>query len=399
MMKLKKKIIKFIFLYITLIIMSGASALYAVSLSTNTFICEAVIYNLAPSVLTFNPMVNLEMLRNNLDIIVIVGEDGSIDNADIHYGMNLDTSTWTTAKMTIKNLGGGMWELSFPIPGGEINSVGNIYYYIEIYDNSGAIVNISSVTVSVTDRKMETFGSDGGKMTIMDGNTQDGESYINFPSGCMGNGTNIIMIQRSNDYTIDAPNSQGDMLSRRPVTLYSIGEAPNATHLTFTKPVTVCLLYRDLDGDGNLDDCPDFKDERYLKAFYYDGYDWRLLGGVVDMEKNTVTFRTTHFSTFALFPTRLTADMYRPKERIITPALKDGINDVATFDGLNDEGSIIKIYDVLGRLVRTIKDIPYEWDGKDEYGNIVENGVYIYQFKADVEGKKKLISGTIAVAK
>jgi len=29
----------------------------------------------------------------------------------------------------------------------------------------------------------------------------------------------------------------------------------------------------------------------------------------------------------------------------------------------------------------------------------VESGIYIYQFKADVNGKRQLVSGTIAVAK
>jgi hypothetical protein len=415
-MKFKNKLIKFIFICLSMIIISGVSSLYAASTSSSTFTCEAIVtWVSSPTVVNVQSVSNIEMLRNNLDIVVIIRSNANINSAQIHYGMSSDTTTWKIKDCDSKtNLGGEMWQLTFTIPGDEINSVGDIRYYINVYDSDYVFnvypnneppslrVPLSTNTytaVPVTNFKIQAFSSGGGKMTIFDGNPLDGENYIDFPAGCMGNGTSIIMIQKSNDDTKDAPNGQGDMLSRRPVTLYSIGEGANASHITFTKPVTVCLLYRDLDNDGNLDDCADFKDERYLKAFYYDGYDWRLIGGTVDAVNNTVTFKTTHFSTYALFPTRLTADMYRPKERIITPALKDGYNDYAIFDGLNDEGSKIKIYDVLGRLVRTISDIPYEWDGKDEYGNIVENGVYIYQFKADVEGKKKLISGTIAVAK
>jgi hypothetical protein len=45
---------------------------------------------------------------------------------------------------------------------------------------------------------------------------------------------------------------------------------------------------------------------------------------------------------------------------------------------------ILKIYTVTGRLVRTVTSFDVsssfiEWDGKDESGNFVKNGVYIYQ--------------------
>ena len=78
--------------------------------------------------------------------------------------------------------------------------------------------------------------------------------------------------------------------------------------------------------------------------------------------------KITHFTYYALFPVKpLTADDYRPKEKIITPAQIDNKNDFATFDGLGDEFEI-RIYDITGRLVRllnqTVSSGP-KWDGKD----------------------------------
>jgi hypothetical protein len=37
------------------------------------------------------------------------------------------------------------------------------------------------------------------------------------------------------------------------------------------------------------------------------------------------------------------------------------------------------------------------WDGKDDGGQLVESGIYIYQIKLKASGK--IISGTVVVAK
>jgi len=118
-----------------------------------------------------------------------------------------------------------------------------------------------------------------------------------------------------------------------------------------------------------------------------------LLGSAPDGEYSTVI----SFDLYHLAPMGISE--YRPKERIITPAYSDGKNDVAYFSGLTGQITTIIIYDITGKKIRTIEGEPYEWDGRDDDGKIVESGVYIYQFKADVNGKQQLVSGTIAVAK
>jgi gliding motility-associated-like protein len=95
----------------------------------------------------------------------------------------------------------------------------------------------------------------------------------------------------------------------------------------------------------------------------------------------------------------MSADEYRPKEKIITPN-GDDKNPYASFGNLNGQDYSIDIFDIRGHKVKTIttSSLP-RWDGTDDGGRVVESGVYLYQFKADVNGSSKLISGTIVVAK
>jgi len=90
-----------------------------------------------------------------------------------------------------------------------------------------------------------------------------------------------------------------------------------------------------------------------------------------------------------------------PRPRVFTPN-GDGNNEQVTFEYENiDENSIVCwIYDIKGSVVRQLDIVgggedKFTWDGKDEGGNIVPSGIYIYQI--EVEGQT--INGTIVLAK
>ncbi len=55
----------------------------------------------------------------------------------------------------------------------------------------------------------------------------------------------------------------------------------------------------------------------------------------------------------------------------------------------------IEIYGLTGRRIRTLRNGLNVWDGSDESGRVVENGVYIYQIHAGDE----VISGTVVVVR
>ena len=90
-----------------------------------------------------------------------------------------------------------------------------------------------------------------------------------------------------------------------------------------------------------------------------------------------------------------------PRPRVFTPN-GDGNNEQVTFEYENiDENSIVCwIYDIKGSVIRQLDIVgggedKFTWDGKDEGGNIVPSGIYIYQI--EVEGQT--INGTIVLAK
>jgi len=59
-----------------------------------------------------------------------------------------------------------------------------------------------------------------------------------------------------------------------------------------------------------------------------------------------------------------------------------------------ESGFVIRIYTVRGRLIRTITR-EREWDGRNDRGELVEGGLYIYQIEA--EGER--VSGTVVLIK
>jgi len=90
-----------------------------------------------------------------------------------------------------------------------------------------------------------------------------------------------------------------------------------------------------------------------------------------------------------------------PRPRVFTPN-GDGRNEVVTFsyENANESSIVCWIYDMKGAVVRQLDIIEdgenrFTWDGKDEDGDIVPSGIYIYQI--EVEGQT--INGTIVLAK
>jgi len=221
----------------------------------------------------------------------------------------------------------------------------------------------------------EIIGPGGGTIAIGPG------AILDIPAGALGTTLRIYHYNQNPEelqYRFGGLNGMNILLAFH---LYP-------ENLEFKKPATLTLSYQWIASMGS-------KNENNLKIAWHDRYEWRIVGGEVDKDDKTISTKITHLGYYGLFSVRPTASLYRSKERILTPAWKDGKNDKAIFDGLNDISTTIKIYDVTGKRVREIEDLPYEWDGKDDDGDIVESGVYIYQFKVNGE----IISGTIAIAK
>ena len=143
-----------------------------------------------------------------------------------------------------------------------------------------------------------------------------------------------------------------------------------------------------------------------LSMGYWNERYWVKLGGRIDKSNNdndvTISTKVSHLSKYAIVTKEATQSIaINVSPNPFTPASSDSrFNRVNfSFNNENNEEVELKIWDLTAGLVRTIREYgtsSISWDGRNEYGEIVEGGVYIWQLKVgkDVAGK-----GTVVVAK
>lgn len=118
---------------------------------------------------------------------------------------------------------------------------------------------------------------------------------------------------------------------------------------------------------------------------------------VIDATMKTISARIGKLGYYAVSTQGSMPDTdYRPVKRVV-------IMNQSTFkfENMND-GDKLKIFNINGKKVREITTrgtypSGFEWDGRKDDGGWAESGTYIYQLS--IQGKDKLISGTIAFVK
>ncbi|MHB9154168.1 MAG: T9SS type B sorting domain-containing protein [Endomicrobiales bacterium] len=299
--------------------------------------------------------------------------ESGILSVELHYRVDADTFT---AAMTLSD---GLYSLDL---GSAVTQPCTLRYFVRAANGAGLVTSAEEQSV-VLSRLTSAGQVNEGRVEVQDGNPLDGNTALVIPPGALASPIPLTIEQKNpSEYR----TTGGLAISDHPSAIFELG--PSGT--VFVKPVTLTLLYPDLDNDGR-EDVSGFN-ENLLRLFWWDGFEWRFLGGQVDTVQNTVTVQVMHFSLYAAFgAAEPLPEDYRPKERIITPN-GDGKNDFAAF-GLSG-GYVIRIFDTAGRPVRTLENENI-WDGRDDQGGVVESGAYMYQFRTG----GKLLSGVIAVAK
>ncbi|MBU0567137.1 hypothetical protein KKC52_03690, partial [bacterium] len=175
--------------------------------------------------------------------------------------------------------------------------------------------------------------------------------------------------------------------------------------MIFNKPVTLILEYKE--SQLNVDVA-----EKDLAIFYDDGFDWLPIPSTVDELNNTVSASLSHFSRYALGVINHRHAASSLLEGVIlthNPVKPKGAGWVATefeFATTAKSGSAtLNIFDALGEKVKTItKDLTgasaedpvvIPWDGADDDGHLVNNGIYIFSLKVGSEVK----TGVVGVVK
>jgi hypothetical protein len=89
--------------------------------------------------------------------------------------------------------------------------------------------------------------------------------------------------------------------------------------------------------------------------------------------------------------TSIQADRDIPKEFTLSQNYPNPFNPITRINFKLPQAShvVMKIYDIFGREVRTLIETQYEagsyylnWDARDDYGDFVSSGIYIYEIKA-----------------
>jgi gliding motility-associated-like protein len=272
------------------------------------------------------------------------------------------------------------YEHAFTVPAASVTAAG-LQYYLTGSDGVVAVSRgdaASPLSVSISDG---AGGADmtSGQVVLYDGDQTDGETSVVVPAGALPF-PRPITIRR------EEPAAAPLLAGKPPSEVYRFGPAG----ARFSVPVTLTLRYQDADGDGRVDSTGE--SAASLKIYWHDGTAWRPLGGRTDRQERTVTAQAQHFTLFGLFAADAAPSDSKPRERVITPN-GDGVNDAAFFDNLPDDFTI-RIFDRAGRLVRTLHNVAF-WDGRDNGGDLVANGAYIYQVRVNFE----TVTGAIAVVR
>ncbi|MBD3182958.1 hypothetical protein GF312_11755 [Candidatus Poribacteria bacterium] len=172
--------------------------------------------------------------------------------------------------------------------------------------------------------------------------------------------------------------------------------------VSLKRPVELTILYDDKD----LTAAGIQREENLAVFTWNEGMDeWHLVGGRIDEANNWITVNLNHFSTLALFEKAISVPEINWSYNPFSPN-GDGIADNTTISismGEESNGEAkVEIFDYTGKLIRTLMHeksrsgyMSIVWDGKDENGERVKIGPYIYQ----VTVGKEIRNGVLVVAR
>jgi hypothetical protein len=160
------------------------------------------------------------------------------------------------------------------------------------------------------------------------------------------------------------------------------------------KVATIWIPYEDRNPNDGVVDGTEIKEDT-LKVFFWNGRAWvRDFDTVVDAINNLCKINTTHLTTFGIF-----SMIAQNLENVVVypnPFKPSKGHIKIRFEGLT-ENVTIRIYNIAGELVKSEENIItgfFDWDVKNDSGEKVASGVYIYVITDD-EGRIK--KGKIAI--
>lgn len=330
------------------------------------------------------PPVNKELI-----LVGTVTFSGSASISQFNFNYVLQGGSTTTETITnITPVSDGIYRFTKGISFDQTS--GNISYSFSITGLVGSVpvsTNTAVYIATVTAASSKNVDPASPVPVILEsGNQTAGNTSIVFVSGSFTGTQNITITQL--DHLNPPVTSSGFGLQKTAetdsfVALYLI--TPEGLELN---PKATLTLYF---GDAN----PSRLFMKYREA----AGRWVTITDnvVIDPAMRTISARISKLGYYAVSTQGEIPDNdYRPAKRVVIMG-----RDTFKFDNMSD-GDKLKIFNVNGRKIREINSRGtysggFEWDGRKDDGNWADSGTYIYQLK--IQGKDKLISGTIAFVK
>ena len=120
-----------------------------------------------------------------------------------------------------------------------------------------------------------------------------------------------------------------------------------------------------------------------------------------DVESDQLTV-TTSLSNTLLYAPKVSPNPFTPNA--------DGINDAVkiSYKLLRVISAVpvsVEFFDLSGRLIKALYsgadplgEYEHTWDGRDDFGNLVSPGIYLFRIQADVQSGREIKTGTLSVA-
>lgn len=155
--------------------------------------------------------------------------------------------------------------------------------------------------------------------------------------------------------------------------------------------------------------------EADLRVFVWDALaqEWQLVGGEIDLNRRVVRMELNFISQVALFQAVASQIQVAWSFNPFSPD-GNGIADRTRLTIVNRNTSyiggtepVVEIFDLHNKLIRTLVNqtvmssnaMSVEWDGRDEAGEIVNIGPYIYQIRLKSGDQVEIYNGVIVVGK
>ncbi len=333
------------------------------------------------------------------------------------------------------------WEpVRYNVDGSTITDLGGYYIYRrDTLTGTGVLVtpvpltttafadNVSGVTYFYTIRAIDTGGNQSEHSLIADSSPEanviylstDGVSHVQMPQT-----VNDLLRSAYNKYGVpltirlsEEPYSgDGGIIRNVRLKLVRVDNGEVLNDLAFAKPqATVAIGYNEnngqvLAGAPGIAGAPPLNNitPDQLSMYWFNGVTWVRIGGTLDRVGTNVRTRSSFLGNYQLRasanPSTLSLSAGNVYPRLFSPN-GDGLNDRVYFvlENPNNVAVTGEIFDRDGRHVRTLP--PPEanagigttliWDGKDDRGNVVPGGAYIYK----LSGEGRSFTGTVGVAR